>query len=67
MSILPGRNSILINPVMVLISGMRPGCIDSVFIPQRAVQSRAVPAPLPQGEGQQLLQPFSLVAVTIHL
>jgi len=46
---------------------VHPGCIDRVLIPQRAVQSRAVPAPLPQGTGQQLLQPFSLVAVTIHL
>ena len=53
--------------VTALTSRVRPGCIDSVLVPQRAVQPCTVSTPLPQGEGQQLLQPHGLVAIEIHL
>ena len=67
MPILPGRDFISIESVTLLTLRVHSGCIDRVLVSQRAVQSRTVPAPLPQGTGQQLLQPYSLVAVTIHL
>lgn len=51
MPILLGMNSIFINPYNGADIRVHPGCIDSVFIPQRVVQSRTAPTPLSQGEG----------------
>lgn len=65
MLILLGWNSILVNLVTVLTS-RHSGCIDCILIPQRTAQSRAIPAPLPQGEGQQLLQSHGMAALEVH-
>ena len=67
MPIFLGRNSILLNIEIVLIPRTYLGRIDRVLVPQRAVQSRAASATLPQREVQQLLQPHGMAALEVHL
>lgn len=50
-----------------LTSGVYPGRIDRILKSQCAVQSGATPAPLPQGEVQQLLQPQRVATVEVRL